>query len=273
MEFRLPELGEGITDATVVNVLVKPGRRSTAGQTVVAVETDKAVDADPGRGRRHRLARCRSSPATRSRSGRVIAVLGAARRPQRQRPPPAQPQPPRSRPRHRRNAASGDSGRGASSRFPNLGEGIEAGTIVGVHVKPGDAVTAGQDLFTIETDKASMPLPAEADGKVEEVHVKPGDKVARRGSARRPERVGRRSGREDRDACTPGTRSPQVKRRRPPRSRTRQPSRPATAAPARSRQRRRSPPARPRAGSPASSASTWPRSPAPPAAAASPSTT
>src|SRR5438105_712315 len=43
MEFRLPELGEGITSATVVNVLVKPGDRVKADQPLLEVETDKAA--------------------------------------------------------------------------------------------------------------------------------------------------------------------------------------------------------------------------------------
>src|SRR5262245_60509403 len=43
MEFRLPELGEGIESATVTAVLVKPGDAVKAGQNVIAVETDKAA--------------------------------------------------------------------------------------------------------------------------------------------------------------------------------------------------------------------------------------
>jgi pyruvate dehydrogenase E2 component (dihydrolipoamide acetyltransferase) len=35
----------------------------------------------------------------------------------------------------------------------------------------------GQELFTIETDKASVPVPAPADGTVDELRVKAGDKV------------------------------------------------------------------------------------------------
>ena len=42
MDFRLPELGEGIADATVTRLLVKPGDAVAAGQSVVEVETDKA---------------------------------------------------------------------------------------------------------------------------------------------------------------------------------------------------------------------------------------
>src|SRR5438309_871860 len=62
-------------------------------------------------------------------------------------------------------------------RLPNLGEGIDAATVTAVLVKPGDAVSAGQNVVSVETDKAAVDVPAEADGTVETVHVKPGDKV------------------------------------------------------------------------------------------------
>src|SRR4051812_47110424 len=42
MDFRLPELGEGIESATVVRVLVTPGSAVTAGPDLVALGTDKA---------------------------------------------------------------------------------------------------------------------------------------------------------------------------------------------------------------------------------------
>jgi pyruvate dehydrogenase E2 component (dihydrolipoamide acetyltransferase) len=62
-------------------------------------------------------------------------------------------------------------------RLPALGEGIDAATVVGVRVKPGDAVAAGQDVIDVETDKAAVSVPAESAGTVAEVKVKPGDKV------------------------------------------------------------------------------------------------
>jgi pyruvate dehydrogenase E2 component (dihydrolipoamide acetyltransferase) len=42
VEFRLPQLGEGIESATVTAVLVKPGDVVKVGQSVLSVETDKA---------------------------------------------------------------------------------------------------------------------------------------------------------------------------------------------------------------------------------------
>jgi pyruvate dehydrogenase E2 component (dihydrolipoamide acetyltransferase) len=42
-EFRLPDIGEGLTEAEIVRWLVEEGERVEADQPVVEVETDKAV--------------------------------------------------------------------------------------------------------------------------------------------------------------------------------------------------------------------------------------
>ena len=42
-EFKLPDLGEGMQEAEVVEWLVKPGDTLRLDQTMVKVETDKAV--------------------------------------------------------------------------------------------------------------------------------------------------------------------------------------------------------------------------------------
>jgi pyruvate dehydrogenase E2 component (dihydrolipoamide acetyltransferase) len=62
-------------------------------------------------------------------------------------------------------------------RLPSLGEGIDSATVTAVLVKPGDAVAAGQGVLSVETDKASMEVEADAAGTVEAVLVKPGDKL------------------------------------------------------------------------------------------------
>jgi pyruvate dehydrogenase E2 component (dihydrolipoamide acetyltransferase) len=177
MELRLPELGEGITDATVVNVPVRPGQPVRAGDTVIEVETDKASMPIPA-GADGTVSEVRVKPGDKVKVGAVIAVVGdgkpqtapapqPAAKPATSAKPPAAPATPQATGGPRRELT-----------LPNLGEGIEGGVVVAVLVKPGDAVTAGQELFTIETDKASMPLPADAEGRVEEVRVKQGDKVS-----------------------------------------------------------------------------------------------
>jgi pyruvate dehydrogenase E2 component (dihydrolipoamide acetyltransferase) len=50
--------------------------------------------------------------------------------------------------------------------------------VIEVAVKVGDAVKAEQALLTLETDKATMDVPAPFDGVVKEVKVKVGDKVS-----------------------------------------------------------------------------------------------
>lgn len=62
-------------------------------------------------------------------------------------------------------------------RIPDLGEFNEV-EVIEVHVAPGDVLTADAPLITLETDKASMDVPAPAAGKVESVAVEVGSKVA-----------------------------------------------------------------------------------------------
>lgn len=62
-------------------------------------------------------------------------------------------------------------------RLPSLGEGIDSATVTTVLVKPGDTVSAGQNVISVETDKAAMEIEADAAGTIEAVLVKPGDKV------------------------------------------------------------------------------------------------
>src|SRR6187200_1164716 len=62
-------------------------------------------------------------------------------------------------------------------RLPELGEGITDATVVNVPVKAGQSVRAGDTVIEVETDKASMPIPASEDGVVSEVRVKRGDKI------------------------------------------------------------------------------------------------
>src|SRR5512139_2791140 len=53
--------------------------------------------------------------------------------------------------------------------------------VIEVMVKAGDTVSAEQALLTLETDKATMDVPAPFAGIVKEVKVKVGDKVSEGG--------------------------------------------------------------------------------------------
>lgn len=63
-------------------------------------------------------------------------------------------------------------------QLPDLGDGIESGDVLAVHVSVGDTVEKGQTLIEIETDKATVDVPSTEGGKIAKVHVKAGDTVA-----------------------------------------------------------------------------------------------
>jgi pyruvate dehydrogenase E2 component (dihydrolipoamide acetyltransferase) len=61
-------------------------------------------------------------------------------------------------------------------KVPDIG-GFHDVPVIEVHVKAGDTVKAEDSLITLESDKATMDVPAPAAGTVKEVKVKLGDKV------------------------------------------------------------------------------------------------
>ncbi len=64
-----------------------------------------------------------------------------------------------------------------SVNMPRLSDTMEAGTIVRWSVKVGDAVTSGQVIADIETDKATMEMPVFDDGRIASLLVPAGQSV------------------------------------------------------------------------------------------------
>ena len=65
-------------------------------------------------------------------------------------------------------------------KVPDIG-GHENVDIIAVEIKAGDTIAVDDTLITLETDKATMDVPAEAAGVVKEVKVKVGDKISEGG--------------------------------------------------------------------------------------------
>ena len=65
-------------------------------------------------------------------------------------------------------------------KVPDIG-GHENVDIIAVEIKVGDTVSIEDTLVTLETDKATMDVPADAAGVVKEVKVKVGDKISEGG--------------------------------------------------------------------------------------------
>jgi len=61
-------------------------------------------------------------------------------------------------------------------KVPDIGD-FDAVSVIELLVKPGDTIKPEQSLITVESDKASMEIPASQGGVVKELKVKLGDKV------------------------------------------------------------------------------------------------
>ncbi len=71
-------------------------------------------------------------------------------------------------------------------KVPDIGD-FDAVEIIEILVNVGDTIEADQSLITVESDKASMEIPAEQAGVVKEILVKIGDKVSQGSSIVRVE--------------------------------------------------------------------------------------
>ena len=62
-------------------------------------------------------------------------------------------------------------------KVPDIGD-FKDIPVIEVLVKPGDAVAKDESIVTLESDKATMEVPAPAGGTVKELRVKVGDKLS-----------------------------------------------------------------------------------------------
>ena len=174
MEVVVPDLGD-FADVEVIEVLVKPGDAVTAEQGLITLETEKATMdiPSPAAGR---VREVKVKAGDRVSTGSTIAFLEteaqvADTRPEEDRTV-LQPKLANAAP----NAAAAPAAPHAVV-VPDLGDfaGVE---IIDVLVKPGDEVAAEQGVVTLETEKASMDVPAPMAGRVLEIKVAVGSKVS-----------------------------------------------------------------------------------------------
>ncbi|MBO0860303.1 MAG: 2-oxo acid dehydrogenase subunit E2 [Chloracidobacterium sp.] len=60
-------------------------------------------------------------------------------------------------------------------KLPILGENVDTGVVITVLVSKGDEVTEDQPVIELETEKATVEVPASASGRVKEINVKEGE--------------------------------------------------------------------------------------------------
>ncbi len=133
--------------------------------------------------------------------------------------------------------------------LPFLAEGVEGGDVVQVLVQEGDHVTAGQSLLELETDKATVPVPAPAAGKVARVLVRQGDHLKVGQGLVELEGDGHAPFQE---TAVPKSLEPKQPAAAPPSAPSPQPSPAVEAAHAKAVEEREKPPAQPSASPPPS---------------------
>ncbi len=175
MEVVVPDLGD-FSDVEVIEVLVKPGEEVSAEQGLITLETEKATMDIPSP-KAGRIGAIKVKVGDRVSAGSVIAELEEETTPTaklpvagiddetvRQQRPPVLEEP--------QTVASP-----RTVVVPDLGDFSDV-EIIDVLVKPGDEVAAEQGLVTLETEKASMDVPAPEAGRVLELKVGVGSRVS-----------------------------------------------------------------------------------------------
>ncbi len=189
IEVLVPDIGD-FDSVDVIDVLVKPGDEVKAEDPLITLESDKATMDIPapraGRigqisvkvgdkiaegGRILLLELTEAAPAA---APQPVAAPAAAAAPAPKATPAAPPAP---APAAAPVTAASSPGASQAIRVPDLGDFPEV-DVIEVLVKEGDLIDADTPLVTLESDKATMEIPAGVTGRISRILVKLGDKVA-----------------------------------------------------------------------------------------------
>ena len=199
IEVKVPDIGD-FKDVPVIEVFVKPGDAVKAEDSLVTLESDKAtmdvpapsagtvkdlkvkvgdkvsegsailtLESADGGGKAAPAASASRPAGTEA----APAAAQATKPREAARPAAAQEAKPKEQ---AAPAAAGPAGT-VPVKVPDIGD-FKDVPVIEVFVKPGDAVKPEDPLVTLESDKATMDVPAPSAGTVKELKVKVGDKVS-----------------------------------------------------------------------------------------------
>ena len=187
IEVKVPDIGD-FRDVPVIEVFVRPGDTVSVDDPLVTLESDKATMDVPAPAA-GKVANVSVKVGDKVSEGSVVLALEAAPRAApvaaTTSAPPA-PEPTTPAPRGEKGRAD-TPGEGASAtppagptievRVPDIGDFHDV-PVIEVFVKPGDIVHPDDPLVTLESDKATMDVPAPIGGIVEGVRVGVGTRVS-----------------------------------------------------------------------------------------------
>jgi pyruvate dehydrogenase E2 component (dihydrolipoamide acetyltransferase) len=170
-EVKVPDIGD-FRDVPIIEVMVKPGDKVKPEDPLISLESDKATMDVPAPAAGV-VKDVKVKVGDKVSEGTLILLLdggaGAAA-------PPAKTEAPKTSIAAPPAPTSAPAGV-AEVRVPDIGD-FKDVPIIEVLVKPGNTVKAEDALITLESDKATMDVPAPLSGTVVDVKVKVGDKVS-----------------------------------------------------------------------------------------------
>ena len=175
VEIKVPDIG-GAENVDVIAVEVKAGDTIAVDDTLITLETDKAtmdVPADAA----GVVKEVKIKVGDKVSEGSLILTVEAAGAAEAPAAPAAESAPAALAETAPAAQAAPAVGGVSVVEVPDIG-GSENVDVIAVEVKVGDTVALDDTLITLETDKATMDVPATAAGVVKAVYIKVGDKVS-----------------------------------------------------------------------------------------------
>ena len=152
IEIRVPTLGENITEGTIGKWFKQAGDAVKDDEPLVEVETDKVIleIISPATGILEIMAQTGETAGI----GALLGVLRASE-----------------------SSASTTRSSVREIRVPDIGKDFRDVPICDICVRSGQVVAKEETIVTLESDKATMDVPAPEAGVIREIKVKVGDKV------------------------------------------------------------------------------------------------
>ena len=183
IEFKLPELGENIESADVINVLVKKGDTIEKDQSVIEIETDKATVEVPSNVS-GKISEVLVKQGDNVKVGQTLIKVEDERveaeakteskKKDTEKIEEKKEKQAEAKSEVERKVQPSEKSKSEIVEFklPDLGENIESADVISVLVKKGDHINIDQSIIEIETDKATVEVPSSIEGKVVDVLVK-----------------------------------------------------------------------------------------------------
>ncbi|MBV8435649.1 MAG: multifunctional oxoglutarate decarboxylase/oxoglutarate dehydrogenase thiamine pyrophosphate-binding subunit/dihydrolipoyllysine-residue succinyltransferase subunit, partial [Candidatus Eremiobacteraeota bacterium] len=165
----LPEMGESVTEGSIVEWRKKVGDFVAEGDALVDVTTDK-VDVEVPATASGVITEILANEGDTVPVGSALAHIDTAHgngKAANGKAPVGEPAPTMEAPATIVHVT-----------LPEMGESVTEGSIVEIRKRPGDAVEEGETLLDVTTDKVDVEVPSPARGTVVNVLVAPGDTVA-----------------------------------------------------------------------------------------------